>query len=297
MQKADSRIRNKPISIALSYIPSEIETEIYGYLTKKRTSDTEVNEIRLRSRGPVALTVSGENVSLAARIDRETLKEVFKKICDGAVFAHRDDVCRGFVTLDGGVRVGVCGHARYERGAIVGVGEISSLVFRIPSGECAFARELYREWMARGGGMLICSRAGEGKTTAIRSLSRLIGSGERARRVVVVDERCEFDIGAYGTAHVDILRGYRRSLGVDIAVRTMSAEVIVVDEISSGEDSAAMLSALGAGADVIATAHADSLSGAMSRNYVRELIAGGLFKSACVIERRNGRFGFSIEKI
>ena len=144
--------------------------------------------------------------------------------------------------------------------------------------------------------MLICSPAGQGKTTAIRSLARLIGSGREAKRVVAVDERCEFDSSEYCDAHVDILRGYRRAVGVDIAIRTMSAEVLIVDEISSSEDAKAMMSALGAGVTVIATAHADSLIGAAKRAYIRELILGGLFDSVCII-RGGAEFSYQLTRI
>ena len=282
---------------AVAYLTDEISDAVCGYIKRTRTSERDVNEIRLRAYGPLSVTVSGRNISLGKRVGSDGMREIFKKICGGAVFAHRDDVCSGFVTLDGGIRVGVSGHARYEGGRIVGVGEISSLVFRLPGRECSFARELYTNWLVRRGGMLICSPAGEGKTTAIRSLARLIGSGEVPRRVAVVDERCEFDPEAYTDAHVDILLGYKRALGVDIAVRTMSAEVVIVDEIGSREDAIALLGALGAGVDVIATAHADRFESALRRDYIRELVSGGLFESVCVIKRRGNVYSFSVESV
>ena len=285
------------LSRAVGYLNDEISATVRDYLMRSRTSEADVNEIRLRAYGPMGVTVSGRNVSLGKCVGGEVMREIFKRVCGGAVFAHRDDVCSGFVTLEGGIRVGVSGQARYEGGRIVGVGEISALVFRIPGRECSFARELYAEWLLHRGGMLICSRAGEGKTTAIRSLSRMIGSGERPRRVVVVDERCEFDRSAYADAHVDILGGYKRALGVDIAIRTMSAEVVIVDEIGSREDAVALLGALGAGVEVIATAHADSLESALCRDYIRELVLGGLFKTACVIKRTGEDRSFSVESV
>lgn len=278
------------------YLPREVNETVENFL-KTSNKDTRINEIRLRSSGPVSLVASGKNISLGISLGKERIKEVFKRICGGAIYAHRDDVCRGFITLPGGIRVGVCGHAHYESGSVIGVGDISSLVFRIPSGKCSFSSELYRKWHRCGGGMLICSGAGEGKTTAIRALAGLIGSGADARRVVVADERCEFDPDEYTSSHVDILRGYKRALGIDIAIRTLSAEVLIVDEISSRDDACAMLSALGAGVTVIATVHARSLSDAMRREYIRELIDGGLFESVCVISRQNGAFSFSLEKI
>ena len=280
-----------------TYLPHEVNTAISNLMKASRVADCEINEIRIRSVGPTSLVVNGRNVSLGIILGKERVKECFKKICGGAIYAHRDDVCRGFITLAGGVRVGVCGYARYESGNVVGVGDISSLVFRIPSGKCSFADKLYGKWLETLGGVLICSGAGEGKTTAIRALAGLIGSGSPARRVVVADERCEFNPEEYRNSHVDVLRGYKRSLGVDIAIRTMSAEVLIVDEISSREDALAMISSLGAGVSVIATVHARGLDDAMRREYVRDLVLGGLFENVCVISRKGREFSFSFDKI
>lgn len=297
MEKTIFKNVNGALEIALGYMPCEIKDAIFRYLARTKTRENAINEIRLRANGLSALTVLGRNVPLDITLDKEKMKETFKKVCCGAVFAHREDISRGFVTLRGGVRVGVCGCARYESGGVVGIGDISSLVFRIPTGECSFARELYREWQKNSGGMLICSGAGEGKTTAIRALAGLIGSGDRPLRVVVADERCEFNPLEYERAHVDILRGYKRALGVDIAIRTMSAEVLIVDEISSREDATAMLASIGAGVKVIATVHARNLQDAMKRDYVATLIRGGLFENVSIISQKEGRFSYRMERI
>lgn len=285
------------LSEALRYIPMDIASEIRSLLNKTGYSERNVSEIRLRLNGACAAVIGGKNVALGISLSEDGMRETFKRISGGALFAHLDDVKRGFIALPSGIRVGVAGRARYDSGDVVGICDVSSLVFRIPQGRCSFATELYGEWLLFGGGMLICSRAGEGKTTVIRALARLIGSGEGPRRVVVVDERCELDSRDYLGTHVDILAGYRRALGVDIAIRTMSAEVLMVDEISSMEDSRAMLAALGAGVSVIATAHATSLATACRRDYVRELIEGGLFERVCIIERSGDKFSYKLERV
>ncbi len=290
-------IERKTLEFVLTYLPEKISGAVSAYLDRSGISEGDISEIRLRAFGVVAVTVRGRNVALDAIADTQDLKYSFRKICDGAIYAHRDDVCRGFVTLPFGVRVGICGYARYEREELIGIGDVSSLAFRIPSGKCSFVSDLYRAWCKIGGGMLICSPAGAGKTTAIRSLAHLMGSGNDAKRVVVVDERCEFLPEAYRGAHVDILRGYKRSLGVDIAIRSMSAEVVVVDEISSLEEARALILGIGSGATIVATTHATSLSAAMRRSYISELISAGAFESACVISRSGNVFSFSLERI
>ena len=297
MVKMNSKNFSPPLECALSYLPHHVTEAVISMLDSRRISAVYLSEIRLRTGGACAIVARGEILSLGLSLDSREIKEVLRRMTGGAVFAHRDEVCRGYVSLAHGVRVGVVGYARYEGGDVVGVSDVSSLVIRIPSGRCDFAERLYLEWLATSGGILICSPAGGGKTTALRALARLIGSGERPRRVVVVDERCELDPCDYTDAHVDILRGYKRSLGVDIAIRTMSAEVLMVDEISSLDDATAMLGALGAGVTVIATAHADSLDGAMKRDYIRELAEGGLFLSACVITRAGRFFDYKLERV
>ena len=266
MQEKTFHSSTKALDTVLSYVPKKVSDAIIEHLEITGTDAKMIGEIRIRSPGLCAAVIGGENVTLEGGIGDDELKETFKRICGGAIYSHRDDISRGFVALPHGVRVGIIGHARYERDSVVGVSDISSLVFRIPSGECSFGRRLYTQWLMSPVGMLVCARAGGGKTTAIRTLARLIGSGERPRRVVVVDERCEFDSSEYIGAHVDIMRGYRRALGVGIALRTMSAEVLIVDEISNAEDSRAMLDAIGAGVTVIATAHAESIDDAMRRH-------------------------------
>lgn len=282
----------------MAYVPVCVREAVLKHLDNTRTPVSSVNELRLRLYGATSLVVSGKNILISSGVTRDEMKETFKRICGGAVYAHRDDICRGFISLDGGIRVGVCAEARYERDRVIGVGEVSSLIFRIPSSECSFARALYLRWLEMGrGGMLVCSAAGEGKTSTIRALAGLIGSGGYPLRVVAVDERCEFDMNGYKGMSVDILRGYRRALGVDIAIRTLSAEVLIVDEISSFEDASAMLGAVGAGVTVIATTHAKSLGDAIKRPYVRELVMSGIFDTVCAISRQNGHFSFTLDRI
>ena len=256
-----------------------------------------IEEIRLRSFGVCSLVVCGKSYPLRLRVSPSEMADILSRLCHDALYAYRDTITMGYITMEGGIRVGVGGKASYDGGRSVGVGEVSSLVFRIPSSECSFANELHLRWRELGApGMLIASPPSGGKTTAERALARLIGSGPLLKRVVIVDERCEFDPEDYAGAHVDVLRGYKRSEGIEIAVRTMSAELIMVDEIFTDGDRDALLRAHGSGVTVIATAHARNADDLQKKAVIASLLSGGMFPMLAFIERESGSFNFRVEE-
>ena len=278
-------------------LPIEIVQEIENLCRKNGNDTGHINEIRLRAIGRCAVVMNAENFRLNSRIGIDEMRLIFKKVCDMAVFAHRDEIANGFVSITGGGRVGVCGCAKYDGGKMIGVSDITSLVFRIPVGKCDFADKLFRYWSEHGFcGMLICSKAGVGKTSAIRSLAAKAGTGAHPKRVVVVDERCEFDPDMYRDCTVDILKGYKRAKGIEIAIRTMSAEILVVDEIGNEEDSEALMLASGAGVSVLATAHGDDIKQIVSKRSVKRLYEASLFDSYAMISSSGGRREVFIEK-
>ena len=247
-----------------------------------------VNEIRIRRMGRSSLFCAGRIIPLSYSA-RESIDAIFSAVCLGTPYAFRDSVCRGFVPLSDGVRVGVVGRARYEGGELLGISEVSSLVFRLPTVGCDFGDELFEIWERGRGGLLIFSPPGGGKTTALRSLIRRLGVGERALRVAVVDEREEIFTDELSGIEADFLSGYRRALGISIAVRTLSPDVIVTDEIS-GEDATALSSCALLGVPVIATAHAGSLRELLCRLDMRELLGAGAFTRYAHLRREGGRF-------
>lgn len=282
---------NRRLHSIYRYLPDRLVRELSRL---SALSGYTLSEIRLRG-GALSQVVSERGtLPLYTRLREEEVAAVLRAACHGSLYAYRDKLSSGYIPLEYGVRVGVVGEARYEEGEVVGIDGVRSLVFRIPTGECDFAEELYREWLAADmRSMLICAPPAGGKTTALRALAGLIGSGRDARRVVVVDERCELDPLDYTGATVDILRGYRRGLGVEVAVRTASPEVLMVDEIASEGDADALRLAIGVGIPVIATAHGEDARDAARRGYIRSLIEDGCFDTAVSIRRERGGFSLS----
>ncbi|MBQ8372343.1 MAG: Flp pilus assembly complex ATPase component TadA [Clostridia bacterium] len=281
---------------ALELIPGRISREIESVVGSRAEGGACPEELRLRVGGVCSVIVGGRSVRLYEAIERNEADELVYRLCHGSIYAYRDTITNGYIPMSEGGRVGICGSARYEDGRMIGVSEVSSLVFRFPSGGCDFAEELYSIWCGCNGGILIVSPPRGGKTTALRALVGLVG-GRAGKQVVAVDERCELSGEDYARASVDVLRGYDRKRGVELALRTMSPEVIAVDEIGNDGDAEALLAALGAGVGVIATAHGGSVSGACRREPVRRLAKAGMFDSALRIQRDGTRFSVHAEDI
>lgn len=246
----------------LSLFPRRLREEIYRLAASRDAFWERLCELRIRAEGVSALVLGGKNLPLYTRVTAAETAQILERACGGSLYAYRDTLAEGYLPLAGGARLGVAGEVRYDGGEAVGLSEVRSLVLRFPYRGEAEVGALLDAFLTRcRRGMLIYSPPGAGKTTALRSLALRLGRGRQARRAVVVDERMEMDPSLFSHATVDLLRGYRRSRGAEIALRTLSPEVLLIDEIGgSAEEAEALFSALQAGVPVIATVHAGSLA-------------------------------------
>jgi stage III sporulation protein AA len=143
------------------------------------------------------------------------------------------------------------------------------------------------------GGMLLYSLPGAGKTSALRALCGEI-SRRALKKVVIVDERCEFIASDYSDATVDILQGYTKARGLEIALRTLSPDVIVVDEIGSFDEAESLLKVGRGGVPIIASAHAESYAELACKAGISSLSEEGYFSSFVHLFRKGGKFGYEI---
>lgn len=268
--------RTDAVTEVLSYLPAAVSDEILRLSLGRRDGVAGIREIRLRAEGRCSMIYLGERIALYSVLSKAETESLVNSLCEGALYAHRDTISSGYITLSGGIRVGICGYARYEGGRLVGISEMRSLVFRIPGGDCEISEELYSAFSEVRRGMLIYSPPGVGKTTALRSLAKSLGEGIDPKHVCVVDERCEFSEEDYVSCEVDILKGYTRRSGIEIATRTMSAEVIMIDEIGA-DDSETIRDVLRCGIPIVATAHAADYDEIKSKPGISSLISNGAF--------------------
>lgn len=278
-------------------LPVHITKEIKRIAASRLGGISSIGEIRLCA-GPASSILShGERIFLGLQVTTEEIEAVVNKLCEGALYAHRETLADGYISIRGGVRVGVCGMARYDSERLIGVTDVSSLIFRIPSGECSVSDELFDAWRKTKKGMLIYAKPGGGKTTALRSLVSRIAHGREGERVAVVDERCEFSEEECRRLGVHLLRGYKRGLGMEIALRTVAPDVIAVDEIGSKMESEGMLQSLSSGVKILATAHASSREGLLSRVTAVPFFERGIFDILVGIFNTDGTYRVEVEEM
>ena len=292
------KIMEKPrVELVLEFLPLRMAEEILQLSKGRKDGLYGIRELRIRRKGVCTLTLGRENIPLASSINEEEMYAISERLTGGALYAHRDSIAEGFISLPRGIRVGVCGSAAYDGERLVGISNMSSLLFRIPTGECAFAGRLYEIYLGGiGRGLLIYSPPGVGKTTAIRKLAYMISVGKNPKRVAVIDERGEFDENDYHGCSVDILKGYKKGAGIEIATRTLSPDLIMIDEIGA-EDAEPVLSAIRCGVPIVATAHAGDKDELLSRTTLKRFFDSSAFDLLVGIYMKDGEYLLSVDKI
>lgn len=290
-------VKVHPASRVIDILPVPLADEIVRLASGRRGGIGEIREIMIRREGACGVLIGNESLRLYHSIDRMQIDNLVSRLVDGALYAHRDSIASGYISLGGGIRVGICGSASYDGGRLVGVGDMRSLLFRIPSGRCEFKDELYEVFCRGiGQGMLIYSPPGVGKTTALRSLAMEVGGGISPLRVCVVDERCEFPTEDFSSCEVDILRGYKRREGIEIATRTLSPDLIMIDEIGA-DDGESIMGVVRCGIPLVATAHAGSLEELLIRPALGGLLGCSVFSVAVGISLTEGRYILSVDRL
>ena len=228
--------------------------------------------------------LSNEMVTCSSR----SIFETFQNICNFSVYSKQNEINNGYITLKGGHRAGICGTAVINKGEIVNIKDISSINIRISREFIGCSDELYQKLNLKSG-VLICGAPCSGKTTLIRDLARRLSYESK---VSVIDERNELSSTVNGVAQndmglCDIFDSYIKSDAIIHAVRSMSPDIIICDEISTDADVSAIISGVNSGVSFVATIHADNFEKIKNRTIFKKLIDTNAFSKIVFLDTRD----------
>ena len=274
----------KGIDAILDKLPEHVRTA----LSSHDLSDT--TEIVLRAERPVIVyrgrrfhyvPDSGELTDTSGHVycSSKDIENTLLKLCNYSIYSYQNEIVSGYITIAGGVRVGLCGRAVIHDGAVTNVRDISTLSFRVPREIKGCANALLDK-IDPARGVLICGSPGSGKTTLLRDIARSLSC---VRRVNVLDERGELSaaykgIPAFDLGLCDVYSGYPKGFAAMASIRSMAPEVIVCDELGDRSDADMLMYALRCGVAYVATVHASSMQDLRSRSVTSELIRTGAFR-------------------
>lgn len=275
---------------AISRLPPGIG-ELLHRLPPEQAS--KVTEIRLRAQRPLQLVFCDylgflsqdgqlcDTANNAVTISSGQLTDCFLTLCQHSVHTYQQELRQGFFTLSGGHRVGVAGTAVCEGDEIKQIKDIASLNLRVarPVSVVPDAALLHLLQQERGG-IMIVGEPKSGKTTVLRMISSLLS--QAGQQIVVVDQRREIwptGQSAYQPPDCcDVLSGYPRAEGILQALRCLSPDVILCDEIGSEADAKAVESGVHAGVRLIVSIHAQSKEELLRRPQAKLLLQTGAFE-------------------
>lgn len=274
-----------------------------------------LEEIRVRIGWPVELIYGNHNEWLGnydSMIDRQCLDEMLNYITGYSIYAMDEEIRQGYITFTGGHRIGITGHATYEalrssrESKITSIVDIGGLNIRIAHERKGCAEKIVA-YLRKGNSIyntLFFAAPGVGKTTYLRDVIRILSEGADGNgglKVSVIDERSEIAACINGKPQndlgkrTDVLDACPKEIGMKMVLRTMSPDVIAVDEIGKDGEFLMLEEMRCSGVKILGTIHAGDMEEVLRNPMIRKQVqTGAIERFVELVRMENGHRTFRI---
>lgn len=266
-----------------------------------------ITEIRIRRNMPIALVIRNSTYFIdyngdiydypnhnAVIISSKSFDELFLKLCDYSVYSSMETMKQGFITLNNGARVGIASTCVMNKNEIQTVKNITSINIRIAREINGCADKLLNcLYINSFPSIIVAGKPNSGKTTLLRDLSFQLSNGfnNRYSKVAIVDERNEiagknaFDFSTKIGINTDVLSGFNKAKGIEIATRTLSPDLIICDEISTEEELKSIEYAFSSGVAIALSIHINNELDLLNKSIAKKLIMSKFFDYVVMLNK------------
>ena len=280
----------------LRVLPVKIANEVKSFLLKDS-----IQEIRIKVNKPVIINLSSKEVILNSIVTLDDIKQILVRVSNYSLYAYEEEIKQGYITIKGGHRIGIAGECVLSQGEVRTIRNISSLNIRI----CREVKGCSNEVMKfitennRVFNTLIVSPPKCGKTTILRDIARNISNGMpinslMGKKVSIIDERSEIASCFNGIPQLDvgirsdILDNCLKKDGMIMAIRSLSPDILICDEIGTEGDMEALNMAFNSGVNIIVSIHGYSIEDIYRRRIFKDLLENSILDRIIVLSNKNG---------
>ncbi|MDS0527329.1 stage III sporulation protein AA [Clostridium sp. SHJSY1] len=269
--------------------PHNIITYLEEYV-----NDNSLQEIRIKINKPI-IVISSKGESVLSYISsREDIKYILQRISNYSLYAYEEEIKQGFITIKGGHRVGIAGECVMDGGKIKTIRNIASLNIRICREIIGCSKEVIRYVYEekRVFNTIIISPPKCGKTTILRDITRSLS--DFGKKISIIDERSEIAASFMGVPQMkvgirtDVLDNCLKSEGMIMAIRSLSPEVLICDEIGTLKDIESLHMAFNSGVNIIVTLHGYSIEDLFNRKVFESIISDNILERVIILGNSKG---------